>query len=541
MDYLKKLVKGLFSPASPPRRPAVEKFTLDEPDLAPHLAPPQALSSVAMAPDVDLLISRLGYIHKDAAYQAAKRVEAYEQLAALGLAARPAIPRLIEKQFSSSRDEVSLARQTLPEVDPEWYRHELAQTRVDFLIKQLEKDQVVANRALRLLELIGPPACQAALELLESGEAADGYLRLNALRLVAACEPLDEALIPILTSIIGRSENADLLEKAAQTLSCFEGLPGETAAQLIGLLRFKFHAVRAAAAEAIGQVRLIDGEVIAALLNALYDDYDIVREKSLEVLSRHEHPAASEFYRKIVKARGAMDGEAFVRIFAKMPDWDKAKLERFSSEQIRFWGSLSWYNLELKKNLDKPGLVLIAVLRILSLQAAPRPELTQSLIAICEKLRQDEVLLPAIDLLSRDQQNQAATIACLMRMLNAPSGAVRGASRAALAQIDPQWLQRPDAIELIDRLIEQLDTSSYQLSKAALVELGAPVLPVLLQKLEESKNGIYQRSIIAVLDSLGEQAQPVLPALQQLREKCTDSRAANAFDDLLRKLKWMDA
>jgi hypothetical protein len=542
IGFFKEIVKGLLSPAPPPpRRPVAEKFTLDEPDLEPHLAPPQAQTLTGSTPDLDLLISRLSYIHKETAYQAAKRAEAYQQLAALGIAARPAIPRLIEKHFTASREEVGLARQTLPAVDPEWYRHELAHTKIDFLIKQLEKDQVVANRALKLLALIGPPACAAAKEVLERGAAADGYLRLNALKLLAECKPLDETLLPILDAIINSDEHADLLEKAAQTLSRFEALPGETAAYLIGLMGHKVHAVRAAAVTALGRVRVIDEGVIAPLLNALYDDFELVRDNSIAVLSQLEHSAASAFYQRIIESRGEMSREDFQKLFEKIAHWSRGEVKSFQYDPNQFWDNLSWYNLELRKNFDKPGILLSAVLQILSNQAKPRPELAEPLLAICEQSSKKEVLLPAIDLLSRDQENQTAAIACLLGKLNAPAVEVRAASRAALAKIDPQWLQRPDAIELIDRLIEQLDTSSYQLSKAALVELGAPVLPVLLQKLEESKNGIYQRSIIAVLDSLGEQVQPVLPALQQLREKCADTRAANALDELLRKLKWMDA
>jgi HEAT repeat protein len=483
------------------------------------------------------LIDQLDYLHTSKQRQAEKRLKAFTALGDMGSDAKQAIPALIGKHFAFDSKEITLARETLYRIDSQWFTSDLANNQVDFLIKKLDTDHGNVSRAVNMLKLMGQPAQQAVLKSLSQVENENTYFQLNALKFLGENLPLDTALIPILNNIIQTSENVDLLDISCTILGDFEEVNDEVISNIAVLLNNKIHSVRANAINAIKNLNAINENIIIGLLSCLSDDYPEVRENSIATLSKIDHILVDDYCRKIVACKGIIGDDELKEIFRRIALWHRTDIKISGGGKDQYWDSIFWFNLDIKKHLAKPEIVLNGVLRILVNKKQSYPDLTPLIIDICKTTENENIQACAIYMLENVAENKNEVVTFLISRLNTPSQIVRKANVSALNNLEKEWLQNPETLYAINEIIDQLDTSDKKMNMEYLAMLGDGIIPFLIQRLEKTEKRTIQKAIIEALNYSGDGIKSNLATLETLKDKFSDAHNSIALNDLIKKIE----
>jgi HEAT repeat protein len=481
------------------------------------------------------LIEQLSFIHSNKELQVEKRLDTFKGLAAMKGKAKSAIPALIGKYFPFDLQEVPWAKETLEAIDTQWYLDDLAKGEIPFLIKKLGKDQPIAYRAIGILKLIGRDAETAVIKELEGNN--DAYFQINAIKFLGEIKPPNIATLPILNKIITQSENANLLNAAIKLLGNFNEIEEGIVSNLTVLLKNKSYTVRASAVNTIHNLGIVNENIVAVLLTCLSDDYPEVRENSIAVLSKTEHPLANEFYQNVLACRGKLSENELNEVYSKITFWTNDRVPGMVVNVNNYWDNLAWYNLELRNQLAKPELLLISVLKVLSNKKQKFPEWANTIIGIGKETQNDQILTFVIKILEHDETNKDDILTFLITRLNAPSKTVREVNIAALNNLDSNWLHREETLVAINGIIDQLDSSNRKTNVESLLQLGDAVAPFLIQRLKETEKRTIQEAIIDALNNSGDTVKTHLPTLMALKTKFSNAHTLAAINNLIEKLE----
>lgn len=487
--------------------------------------------------ELEQLIAQLSYIGEGVEKQRSKRQAAYQKLTEMKSEAAPAIPELIKKLFIGKTEEQQMARDTLNSIDANWPAHQYTQQEIPFLIKQLEKKQLRANKAIRILRKSGKPAFEALIEILEFDVSRDAYFKSNALKILETEQPSNPKLLPILHGIFQNSNNIALLETALDALRKTQLQDEHTTPILVRLIDNQSYIVRAKAILAAHILKINPDFTVLPLLRALADNFSEVRDNAITALSAIEHPIADEFYKKAVTAKGKLSNDELKGVFNKIEFLINSDIEDFRINARKYWDNLSWYQLELEEDLKKARNLLAAVLQILENKEISNGDLLPVLKEICEETEHENLRVGSIRVLSNMKEQKEELLPLLLAYLNNKAGKVRKASIAALTKLDENWLERKESMETLDQIITQLDGYHEKISSQAIVDIGAPIIPLLNQKLAVAQSRVMQQTIIKILDGMGESAKISLPTLLNLKERCSNLHTLEAIKELVAKLE----
>lgn len=485
--------------------------------------------------NIDFLIPQLNYVGKNLEIQWEKRAEAFEKLEVLGSAAEPAIPVLLRKLFSHYPRERQMAEKVLEATNINWAQSErIGADEIAYLVGRLKGDRTEIGKASRILQRIGEPTVPFLFAALESGHDLDPPNKAELIRVLGKINPDGEKFPNLIRSWMMEEQDLTVLEACAEAVYALGMADEGTTLFLRGLIiqgsesgRFKALLALEAAGEYLNRL-------LPDLFRLLADPVPEIRGCVVDLLAKHDFPGAAEFYREVVLNKGLPRDEDYEAVFKKLKFWiSNSGVESFRSSKQNLWDSLSWYNLELRKQLAQPEQLLESVLQILARKGTVDPELKDTLIEIFETSETPSIKAICINLLGSCVKYADQIMPFLIDQLGHSSELIRSEVNRALSRLDQSWIERPESVELLDRVIARLDQIADLQAKETILSIGAPVIPLLAQHLRQTEKRVMQQTIIRVLGKFGSFAEITLPVLLEVKAKCQNTHTIQAINELI--------
>lgn len=508
-------------PKSKPKRPP-KKTNARVYELSPEEQRKQYIHKV---------ISNLSAIHKLKETQVEIRNAAYEELASMGAEAEIAIPKLIPKVFNKNAKERLLARETLEKIDVNWIKNKYTQDKIPFLIKQLEKEQTIANKAVGILAKMGIPAVTPLLQILKNNASVDKYLQANVIKTLSDIKPVPDELKPCLINILHTSDNSNLIEIAYEKLSDLGGTDSENIKTFIERHGNDTEDIKNYLLDVIHSGKNISQESIAYLFNSLSNKYETIRTKSIEILSTLDSQITDDFYAKVVNTMGSPTQEDIKSVFEKISFWSGA-----DSQAFRKGGSLYWYYLELQEALDRPTILLNSVLKILHTKKQCREDLIDKLMDTYDIYQREEVNINVVKVLAEATLQKEKIADFLLHKLPKAPDKVATIILESLNKLNRKWIQQRQGIQAINAIIDNLEGDNKAHSMILLNELGESAIPQLNERLANAKTRYMLQVIIEVLENFHKGSITTLPVLHKLQKQTQNLNTLKAIERLVQKI-----